>query len=362
MPQLNVLVTCVGGHYGIDIIDSIRADRNLNARVVGVDGNSSVTNRYFADAFHQVPLASSEPDRFTDSLLEICRRESIDVVIPGADEEVWALSQATAEFERAGARCAVMDFERVDLIRDKARFLDRAKAAGVPVPRYAAISNAEQFEDAVTSLGYPNSRVVVKPRIGRGARGVVIVDSAAGDQSVIPEARGYELGTAERISKKLRLSPPAPNSLLAMEYLPGAIYDVDCLALNGRVECIVPRERLWDTPFSRGVEGHRVVTHAEIERITRSIAELLSLSFLFDCDFGTAADGSPGLLEVNPRWSGSVTTARAAGINLPSLLVRLMVGMPIAMPQLEVGVEVFPVTRMAFRKTGRAALVGEPGL
>lgn len=360
MPQLNVLLTCVGGFYGLDIVDALRRDVELNARIVGADGNPQVVNRHFVDAFHAIPLASTDPDGFVSALLEICRRESIDIVLPGADEEVWALSRVKKEFLDAGVHCAVQDSDKVELIRDKVRFFERVSKAGIAVPGYASVSSANELVEVAGRLGYPERRVVVKPTTGRGARGVIILDAKATDHTVIQEARGFELGRVEQIAERLH-KLGGGLALMAMEYLPGAIYDVDCLVDKGNVICVVPRRRLWDTPFSRGVEGHRIVHHEEIERTTRRIAETLSLSYVFDCDFGTTADGQPGLLEINPRWSGSVTTAVAAGVNIPSLLVRTMTGLPVSPPRLEVGVEVFPVTRMAFRKGGRAALMAHVG-
>jgi carbamoyl-phosphate synthase large subunit len=294
-------------------------------------------------------LASTDPDGFVSELLEVCRKESIEIVLPGADEEVWALSRVKDKFLASGVKCAVQDSETVEIIRDKVRFFEMASQAGVSVPGFAAISSAQEFVQVAGRLGYPEQRVVLKPRTGRGARGVIIVDADAADHTVIQEARGFELGKLDQIAERLDRQE-GPLELMAMEFLPGKIYDVDCFADEGVPICIVPRRRLWGTPFSRGVEGHEIVRDEEMERVTGTIAETLSLSYVFDCDFGTTADGRPGLLEINPRWSGSVTAAIAGGVNLPSLLVRSMAGLPVPTPELRTGVKVFPVTRMAFHR------------
>ena len=349
MSKINVLLTCIGGFFALDIVDALLLDRTLDVRVVGVDGDPTVMNRHFLDTFHQVPLASTNPDDFVSELLDICRRDSIDIVLPGADEEVWALSRVREEFLDIGVQCAVQDGDTVDLIRDKVRFFEKASQAGVPLPEFAAVASAQEVIQVAEQLGYPDRRVVLKPRTGRGARGVIIVDPDAGDHTVIQEARGFELGKLEEIADRLSRKE-GPLELMAMEFLPGDIYDVDCFADEGVPICVIPRRRLWGTPFSRGVEGHEIVRNEEMERVARIIAETLSLSYVFDCDFGTTADGRPGLLEINPRWSGSVTAAIAGGVNLPSLLVRSMSGLPVPTPELQTGVQVFPVTRMAFHR------------
>jgi carbamoyl-phosphate synthase large subunit len=349
MPKINVLLTCIGGFFALDIVDAIRMDNDLDVRIVGVDGDPDVVNRHFLDTFYPVPLAATAPDDFVSALLEICRQEAIDIVLPGADEEVWALSRVKDKFLGIGTKCAVQDSDTVELIRDKVRFFETASQAGVSVPGFAAVSSTEEFVQVANWLGYPDRRVVLKPRTGRGARGVIIVDPDAGDLTVIQEARGFELGSLDQIAEKLD-KEEGPLALMAMEFLPGDIYDVDCLADEGVPKCVVPRRRLWGTPFSRGVEGHQIVRNEAMEQVTRTIAETLSLSYVFDCDFGTTADGLPGLLEINPRWSGSVTAAIAGGVNLPSLLVRSMAGLPVPTLQLRTGMNVFPVIRMAFQR------------
>ena len=345
--NLNVLITCVGGFFALDTIETLRLDKELKVRVVGVDANPEVGNRFFVDSFHAVPLASENPDEFVAALLDICKGESVDIVISGADEEVLALSRVKKTFLDAGVRCAVEDTDKVELTRDKFRLFQHLSKSGIPLPRFAGVCSAEDIAVQANQLGYPDRRVILKPRTGRGARGLIVLDSNVSEFTDSSEARGYGIGNLDATTEKLR-GEAGPLGLMAMEYLPGPIYDVDCVATEGIPLCIVPRRRLWDTPFSRGIEGHEIVRNSEMERTTQRIAETLSLNYAFDCDFGTTEDGRPGLLEINPRWSGSVAAALAGGINIPSLLVRSMLGLPAPTVRLRVGARVFPVTRMAF--------------
>ena len=97
-----------------------------------------------------------------------------------------------------------------------------------------------------------------------------------------------------------------------------------------------------------GVEGHEIERNPEMENLTRRIARELSMSYVFDCDFSPDADGKPGLLELNPRWSGSVAATLAGGVNLPSLLVRSILGLPLPSVEIRPGGRAYSVTRLAF--------------
>jgi carbamoyl-phosphate synthase large subunit len=346
---LTVLITCAGGVFALDTVQALRLDRELAVRVIGVDGNAAITECFYVDAYHSVPLASTQPEAFVQRLLDVCREESVDLVIPGADEEVFAIADAKERFEQAGIKVAVESRDKVELTRDKLRFLEHMKAAGVTLPPFAGLSQASDLPAVAEGLGYPGRRVILKPRVGRGARGLIVVDPTVNDMDHGTESRGYAIGDVAHVTELLA-STEHPLGLVAMEFLPGDIWDVDCVAKDGIPLCIVPRRRLWNTPFSRGVEGHRIERNPEIEALMHKIAGALSYSYVFDCDFGTSADGKPGLLELNPRWSGSVAAALAGGVNVPAMLIRSMMDLPTPAVEVKPGGTARPRTRMVFEE------------
>ena len=341
-----IVLTCIGGMFSIETLSQLRADSEIPVRIVGVDGSSATSNRHFVDAFHQVPLASGEPEAFASAIREVCRRERADVLVPCADEEVLAIAREKASF--APTICATESASTLELLRDKVALFDYLAASGVALPAYAAVGTLTDLSAAAERLGYPRVPFILKPRSGRGARGIVLADPTARGMVSPQGDRSPTMGPLEAIAEALA-SQPGPLGLMAMAYLPGTIYDVDCVAIEGQPLCIVPRRRLWDGPFSRGVEGHEVIDAPDLEAMTAQISQALRMNYAFDCDFGTAADGRPGLLEVNPRLSGSAPAALAGGVNIPLVLLRAIIGLPVARPTIVPGGRAYPVTRMAFK-------------
>lgn len=345
MPKLNILITCIGGFFMVDTIEALRLDRDLNVRIIGTDANPEVTSRFFVDAFHLVPSASRAPEEFVAALRGICTRESVQLVIPGADEEVLALSRAKKAFDDIGVVCAVEDSCKVELMRDKFRLFGHLAEEGISMPKFAEVSRIEDIARAADQLGYPDSRFVLKPKTGRGSRGLIVVDSRLLRITTLSEARGYRTGNLESVIEWLQQETDSLE-LMAMEYLPGPAFDVDCVARNGVPLCVVVRRRLWKDPFSPMSQGCRIERHERLEHVTRQIVEVLSLNYIFDFDFGSTEDGVPGLFELNPRWSGAVAAALAGDVNIPNFLVRSMSGLPVPTVELKIGARMFPVTRM----------------
>ncbi len=342
-----VLLTCVGGVYARDTIEALRLDVEQQLRIVGTDAAGDVANRYAVDAFYQVPSAAADPNGFLDVVTGTCRRERVDLVLPCADDEVTVLAGARDRLEAAGIRCAVQDVRTLETVRDKLRLFDYLCAAGIPVPRYAAVRSANNLVSVASSLGYPRTPFVLKPSVSRGARGVTIVDPGVSALRALPGSRGHRTGPVGAVAKALT-EEGVTVPLMAMELLSGAAYDVDCLADRGRAYCTVVRRRLWRDPLSPVSQGCRIEAHPEIEALVAQIALALGLDGAVDMDFGSAPNGTAGLFEVNPRWSGSVASSLAGGVNVPALLVRQLRGLPLLNTSVTPGSSMFPVTRMTF--------------
>ena len=240
--------------------------------------------------------AGSAPD-FTSVLLARCRTLGVDVVLPTVDAELQPLARARETFAAAGVALLLAPAAALDVILDKLALA--AHCVGVvPVPR------TELFGPSVdvTSWTYP---VVVKPRRGAGSRGVVIVESAA------------ELAALDR-------SP----ALIVQEFLPGEEYSVDVLAdAGGHVIASVPRLR---ARVDSGVSvGGLTVHDPEVEWFGRAVAQATGITYVANVQCRRDQDGTPALLEVNPRMPGTLGLTVASGVDMPRLALAALLGRPV---------------------------------
>jgi len=350
--MINVLITCIGGYYGIDTIKALKSDTEIDIKIIGADADPTVVSRHFVDDFFCLPNADIDPQMFITNIYEICDKNNVDIIIPGADEEAYALSKSKDMFENIGVKCAVQDASIMNIIGNKLSFFKKMEELNIEVPKFAGIYSYHDLIKNADRLGFPDRRIILKPSVGRGSRGLMVIDDSISDPTEGHESRGYWLGDIKSAVSHLKFQQDslevADLGLLAMEYLPGDIYDVDCVAKEGLALAIIPRKRLWDTPFSRGVEGHVIEENKFILEITNKIIKALSLGYVFDCDFGTHSNGHPGVLEINPRWSGSVAASLASGVNIPSLIVKVLMGIEFNEINPVYGNKIFPTTRMGF--------------
>src|SRR5208282_4462454 len=142
----------------------------LAVRIIGVDTECDVAGRFLADKFYLVP--APEDQSYVESMLEICRAESVAVVLPQTTREIAQLSHSREFFENEGIRVMVSTAPAIEAANNKWTLIKLSASLGVPCPAAHLTGSEEELMSAVCALGYPESPVVVKPPVSNGMRGV----------------------------------------------------------------------------------------------------------------------------------------------------------------------------------------------
>ena len=113
-------------------------------------------------------------------------------------------------------------------------------------------------------------------------------------------------------------------SMHAMEYLPGNEYTVDMLVDNGNIKyCLCRRGlKVQSSIILDGIIENR----PEIIKICSKIASKLKLHGNIGFDVKERNDGTPMIMECNPRATAGISGFTASGINLLYLCVKQLLG------------------------------------
>jgi len=322
---LRILMTACGAPGAPGILKCLRNNGEREIFVYGVDMDPNAVGFAMVDDRQVCRPGLSEG--YAEEILEIAKRERLQVVLPLSTMELDALSNAKGAFEEAGSKVLVSDAEGLSIANNKAKLMAAAKGCGVAVPESYRVTSIEAFEQTVKRLGFPDRPVCFKPEFGKGSRGFLILDSthdkfkALFDQK--PASAHMSLEEAVSVLGQRESIPP----LLVMEYLLGDEYSVDVLCDKGESLVVVPRVR---TKIKLGIcFTGRTEKHEKLIEFSKTLIRQLSLNYCINLQFKVGADGIPKLLEINPRVSGTIILCAGAGVNLPYLAIKLAVAEPL---------------------------------
>ncbi|MEM7414077.1 MAG: ATP-grasp domain-containing protein [Gemmatimonadota bacterium] len=288
---LRVLVTGAGGPAGLGLI---RQYQDARHEVYAVDMDPRAAGLHLVPDEQRALVPAGSHRHFGARLYALCEEWGIDVLVPTVDVELTAVARRRTNFSRIGTRCVLALDETLATSLDKVALAETCRSK-VPVPRTEAL--LESFD--LSRWQFP---FVAKPRSGSGGRGVRIIRSPT-------DFRGI----------------PLDGSYLVQEYLPGEEYSVDVFAdQNGQVRATVPRVRL---KVDSGVAvAAKTVHDPQIEKYARAVAHVLRLRFVANIQFKRSTSGVPTLLEVNPRFPGTMAITVASGVNMPALAIQAATG------------------------------------
>ena len=292
--------------------------------------------RHLCDAFHRVPPGSDTG--FANAMLEVCRRERADVVLPQSSFDLLGLAEAKDRFGGEGIAVMVCSPEAVRRSNDKAECYEMLHEIGVKAPAFRRVRGAEEVAGAATELGYPGRDVCFKPVFSSGSRGFRVLSASADRQRELLENRPGVAG-AMQLGELVELLPAAAGpELLVMELAAGGERTIDGIAEGGTIALGHPKTR--EAMRAGLAMFFQTLEDPELMAIAERIVAELRLDHFFNIQLV-----GDHVIEVNPRIS---TIVYQEGLNLPYLGVRHALGELTATELAELRDRVRP-TRRALR-------------
>ena len=318
MKDVTVLITACGNVYMPGTTGCIKNNGERNIRLIGADMNKDDTILQMVDKYYQVPRG--DDPLYPDAIFEICKKENVDIVIPIMSVELEVLAKNKKRFEDAGIIISVTDLDSLKIANNKLALFEYMKNAGFETPKFYPVNSINDVDDAINSIGLP---IVFKAVEGSGSRGMRIIDPSKSRFDILfHEKPNSAYITLEEF--KQTLSEGQMPSMLAMEYLPGEEYTVDLLADNGKVKYSLCRRGL-NVQSSIILDGI-VENKPNIINLCNAVAEKLCLTGNIGFDIKERADGTPMIMECNPRATAGIAEFAASGVNLLYLNIKRCLG------------------------------------
>lgn len=287
---------------GIEV--TAAAERRFAARTPLAFASRAVRRRVV------LPDLGDGVDAYVASLLDACAGHA--VVLPIAINAVLAVAGARAAFASRGVAVPLPPLESLRRANDKAAVAELARACGILSPRTMRVTSLDDVREAAAAIRFPE---VLKIAVDEG-----LYLEPAERYDRVEDARELE-AAFERLG---RCGAP----LVAQEAIAGTGYGYSALCgVGGAVCAAVAHRRVREFPARGGPSSCcESVREPDLESAARRLFSALGWSGVAMAEFRRDAQGRFWLLEVNPRFWGTLPLALACGINLPSRLCRMAVG------------------------------------
>lgn len=296
MSELNVLFTSAGRRVSlVRLFRQALADLSIQGKTVTADLQKSAPAHFVSDRQVIVPRVTSAD--YVPSLLEICSRERIALLVPLIDTELHLLAPCKDAFERLGTRLLVSSVETTKICLDKRDTAAFFKRAGVRTP--AVLDIPALLADPATE--YP---LLLKPADGSSSVGV----------------------TRIRDRRELEFFSGYVANAIVQPLIRGREHTLDVLVdFQGRVRCVVPRLRMevraGEVSKGMTVKDRRLIEAGKkvVEALPGAVGCITVQCFLTET-------GEVEFIEINPRFGGGYPLSAAAGADFPRWILQWMRG------------------------------------
>ena len=293
MKEYHILFTGVGRR--VELIQAFRQAAlhlNVNLKLYGADMAGTAPALAFCDYTRKV--CGMRDENYIPQLLNSCKSDCIDLLIPTIDTDLLVLSQNAAKFEKIGTKVLISKPDKIAICRDKNYTVDFFESCGLKAPR--TVNDYHLYHGP-----YP---CFIKPKDGSSSINAFKVENES-------ELKVY----AEQV-----------GDYIVQPFIEGTEYTVD-------IFCDYEGNPIYITPRIRVAVRAGEVLKTEIAMDETIIEECRNLVAGFQpCGSITVQlirqdrTGDDYYIEINPRVGGGAPLSMKAGARSAEAILKLLSG------------------------------------
>ena len=322
LDETSILVTDVDRRKSLPIIRSLG---QAGVKVIGLSHTGLPVgglSRYCARTL-RCPDYKQTPEDWIAFIERTCADHRPTAFLPLEDAAI-EICLAHPECFTPYTRALLPTSDVMEIAYDKWKTVQVAERVGVPVPKSFCPESLEDVREL--ARGWQGG-AVIKPRKTSGSRGIAFVDSAQQiEQAWRAVSRDY----------------PRPIIQQRIDHKGTGLGVFVLIDEAGKPLALFGHKRLREYPI-KGGPSTLCMSHRDDELIDRSLRLLREIDFRGVAMVEFKVDTKSGetlLLEINPRFWGSVGLSIAAGVNFPLLYHKAAARMPVE-PELEYAPDIY---------------------
>ena len=309
---MNVLLTSVGRRAYL--VDYFKKEFGDNSKIICTNSSELSTALSVGDKSYISPMIYEET--YIPFLLEICKKEKINILVSLFDIDLPILAYNRDKFENLGVKLILSDLSIIEVCNDKYKmniFLKNNFFDTI----YTGLSIEDEYiKNNISS----EKKFILKPRWGMGSLGINISDE-------YEEAKYFYKKIRKDIDKsylRYEAKQDIENSILIQELIEGKEYGLDIVNdLEGNYITTIVKEKL--AMRSGETDIAKIVHFPLLEDFGKRIADKTRHIANMDLDL-ILNDKGIFVIDMNARFGGGYPFTHKAGVNIVKIIKELLEG------------------------------------
>lgn len=292
--KINILILSAGRR--VELIKCFKEAAkvlNIYSNIITTEISEIAPAIYFGDKNYIVPKVSE--DGYINSIINICNKENIRLIIPTTDIELYKLSKNKKDIEeRTRAKVLVSDEKVIDICRNKIKTAKFFYENGFKTPKLI-----KKYDIDNKNYEFP---LFIKPINGSSSVNAFKIEN----------------------EKELKFFVDYVKNPIVQDFIHGKEYSVDSfLDFDSNIITIVPRERIsvrgGEVSKGKIVKDRKIIeTVKKVLYILKPIGHITIQCIKYKNDIN--------FIEINPRFGGGAPMSIKAGANSTINLYKLILG------------------------------------
>ncbi len=308
LPKIKIAVTGLNAidnpGPGVAVIRGLLEANSFDATIIGLAYESLEPGIYMHDIIdrtYQIPYPAAGTDLLLERLKYIHEKESLDVIIPNFDAELYSFIKLKPKLKSIGIHTFLPTLEQFEE-RLKVNLPEFGEKYDINVPRSESIFSVSDFNKYKDGFNWP---IVVK-------------------------GKHYDAGIAYNYDQLQtyfnKISAKWGLPIIIQEFAHGTEFNVTGVGDGkGNTISVVPMRKQFITDIGKAWGGI-AITDERLVELTRHFIKETKWRGSFELELMKNKDGKFYLLEINPRIPAWVYLAVGVGQNIPEIIVNLALG------------------------------------
>lgn len=291
--KINVLIPDSDSHFALWMVNCLSVSKEI--RIHLASQKNWVESRF---SKHIVSFSYLKKDcskkLYLASIKNIIQKNKIDILLPSSFPTIRLFSELKKEIKEMGVEIVVSETESLDIANCKWKLAKFLKREGILIPKTDHCKN-------LNLSGNYSFPIIVKPLSSWNGSGFIILNS--------------KIDVQNYLQKK-------PGNAIFQEYIKGDDYCVNILASNGQIMAhTIQKGILPNSNRFKPNLGCLFETNRKLFEIVEKIIFQLSWSGVVNFDVRHDINQDRFfIIEMNPRFWGSVEASERVGVNFPYLM------------------------------------------